>query len=101
VVETVTTTGYGELLPFSHDFLWIFTLVMMVSGVIMFLMRVNLFVTPIIQNKIHPVPPGKLAYPCSGHVVIFGYSPIILEVLENLYSIGAYIVWLKKMRKRR
>ena len=84
VAETVTTTGYGELLPFSHDYLWIFVLVMMISGVVMFLMLINLFITPVIQNKVHPVPPASLTYPCAGHVVIFGYNPVILEVLEHI-----------------
>lgn len=99
VVETVTTTGYGELLPFSHDFLWIFVLVMMLSGVVMFLMLVNLFITPIIQNKVHPVPPATLTYPCSGHVVIFGYNPIIREVLEHIHCLGVDIVLIEEDEK--
>ncbi len=96
VAETVTTTGYGELLPFSHDYLWIFVLVMMISGVVMFLMLINLFITPVIQNKVHPVPPASLTYPCAGHVVIFGYNPVILEVLEHIHCLGVDIVLIEE-----
>ncbi|WP_324328624.1 NAD-binding protein [Methanospirillum sp.] len=100
VVETVTTTGYGELLPFSHDLLWGFVLVMMISGVVMFLMLVNLFLTPIIQNKVHPVPPTTLSYPCADHVVIFGYNPVIVEVLEHMHCLGVDIVLIEEDEKK-
>ena len=100
VAETITTVGYGEFVPFKTDEMSIVAILIMISGIIAFFGVLNLLITPIIQSKIRPVPPRHLPYAPYRHVVIFGYSREIQEVLDNLKSIGASVVLIESDKEK-
>ncbi|HWQ66648.1 MAG TPA: NAD-binding protein [Methanospirillum sp.] len=95
VLETITTVGYGEFMPFQTDQMTIIAILIMVSGIILFFGVINLLVTPMIQSRIQPIPPQVLTYRPEDHVIIFGYSPLIREVIDNLLIIDAAIVLIE------
>ena len=100
VAETITTVGYGELGPFHTDQMALMAILIMISGIIAFFGMINILITPIIQSKIRPVPPRHLPYIPTDHVVIFGYSQIIQEVIDNLKIIGATLVLIESDQER-
>ena len=95
VTETITTVGYGEFVPFRTDEMSFVAILMMISGIIAFFGVFNLLITPIIQSKIRPVPPRRLPFTPRDHFVIFGYSRVIQEVLENLKILGASVILIE------
>jgi Trk K+ transport system NAD-binding subunit len=100
VAETITTVGYGELGPFRSDEIAILAILIMISGIIAFFGMINLLVTPMIQSRIKPVPPRHLPYSPEEHVVIFGYSQIVQEVIDNLKIIGATVVLIESDQEK-
>lgn len=100
VAETITTVGYGEFVPFQTDEMAFIAILIMVSGIIAFFGMINILITPMIQSRIKPVPPTRLPYPPSNHVIIFGYSRIIQEVLDNLKVIGTSIVLIENDKEK-
>ncbi|PKL59903.1 MAG: hypothetical protein CVV33_05450 [Methanomicrobiales archaeon HGW-Methanomicrobiales-4] len=100
VAETITTVGYGEFVPFQTDQMAFIAILIMVSGIIAFFGMINILITPMIQSRIQPVPPMRLPYPPVDHVIIFGYSRVIHEVLDNLKVIGTSIVLIENDKEK-
>ena len=50
VLETMTTTGYGDFLPFNSQVTQAFSMVMMVTGVVMIFMVIPLLLTPSVNR---------------------------------------------------
>ncbi len=95
VMETITTVGYGEFVPFKTDEMAFVAIVIMASGIVAFFGIINILITPMIQSRIRPVPPQKLSFIPKDHVVIFGYSRVIQEVIDNLRVIGTTVVLIE------
>jgi len=84
VLETITTVGYGDLLPFTNQYTVGLTILMMVTGIIQIFMVIPLLVVPNIESNLQPVPPGRVGKELSGHVVLIGYSPVTRSLVESL-----------------
>ncbi len=84
VLETITTVGYGDLLPFTNQYTVGLTILMMVTGIIQIFMVIPLLVVPYIESNLQPVPPGRVGRELSGHVVLIGYSPVTRSLVESL-----------------
>jgi len=84
VLETVTTTGYGELLPFSNQITVLMTAVMMVTGIILIFMIIPLLLIPYLSSLFQSVPPRKVHRILNDHVVIIGYGELVKSLIESL-----------------
>jgi voltage-gated potassium channel len=84
VVESMTTVGYGWLLPFENDLTNLLAIEMMLSGVIMIFVVIPLLIAPFLSTLLAPTPPRKLPHALSGHTVIIGYEEITRSVIESL-----------------
>lgn len=84
VMETLSTTGYGDLLPFSNDWTTLFAILMMTTGVVLFFMAVPVLLTPFIARLIRATPPRRLPRALEEHVVIIGYDDTARSIVESL-----------------
>jgi|GEM_PF-5682727 len=56
VLETITTVGYGDLLPFTNQYTVLIVILMMVSGIIQIFMVIPLLLIPTIGSHLQPSP---------------------------------------------
>ena len=84
VMETITTTGYGELMPFQNDLTVVFTLIMMITGITIIFMVVPLLIAPYLSSILQTSPPQKTPHKVKDHVVIVGYGELARALIESL-----------------
>jgi voltage-gated potassium channel len=84
VMETITTTGYGDLMPFENDLTVIFTIIMMITGIIIIFMIVPLLIAPYLSSILQTTPPQKTPHKVKDHVVIIGYGELARALIESL-----------------
>lgn len=84
VVETLSTTGYGDLLPFSNDLTALFATVVMTTGVLLFFMAVPVLLTPYIARVIRSTPPRTVSRHLADHAVCIGYDDTVRALIESL-----------------
>jgi Trk K+ transport system NAD-binding subunit len=84
VVETLSTTGYGDLLPFSNELTSLLAVLMMGTGVVLFFMAVPVLLTPYIARVIRATPPRRTGRSFQDHLVVFGYDDTVRAILESL-----------------
>jgi Trk K+ transport system NAD-binding subunit len=84
VLETVTTLGYGELLPFENEITILITIVMLITGVILIFMIIPLLLVPILSSIFQRAPPKKPPHALTGHVIMVGFSELTKSLVESL-----------------
>jgi Trk K+ transport system NAD-binding subunit len=84
VVESMTTVGYGDLLPFTNDLTMLLAIQIMISGVIMIFIVVPLLLAPFLTTLLAPSPPKKTPHVLHGHTVVFGYDQLTQSVVDSL-----------------
>lgn len=84
VVESMTTVGYGWLLPFSNDLTMLLAIQIMLSGVIMIFVVIPLLLAPYLTTLLAPAPPRKTPHVLSGHTVVMGYDELTRSVIDSL-----------------
>ena len=84
VVESMTTVGYGDLLPFSNDMTNLLAIQIMISGVIMIFMVVPLLLAPFLTAFLAPTPPRRTPHPLKGHTIIVGFDELTRSLVETL-----------------
>ncbi|MGB9176979.1 MAG: potassium channel family protein, partial [Methanoregula sp.] len=84
VVNTMTTVGYGDLLPFTNDLTMLLAIQIMLSGVIMIFMVVPLLLAPFLTTILAPTPPKKTPHVLTGHTVVFGYDELTRSIADSL-----------------
>jgi voltage-gated potassium channel len=84
VVESITTVGYGELLPFSADLTRLLAIEIMITGVIMIFVVIPLLIAPYLSTLLAPSPPRRTPHALSRHVVVFGYDELTRSVVESM-----------------
>jgi len=84
VVESMTTVGYGELLPFKNDITRFLAIQFMLSGVIMIFVVIPLILAPFLTSLLAPAPPRKIPHHLSGHTVVMGYDELTSSVIDSL-----------------
>jgi len=95
-METITTVGYGYLLPFHSQITMIFSIVVMVTGIFNLFMLVPLILEPYIRSVINPHPPQRLRQHFQGHVVVVGHSELTRELIENLTIADLDVVFVEQ-----
>jgi voltage-gated potassium channel len=84
VVESMTTVGYGELLPFRNDITRFLAIQFMLSGVIMIFVVIPLILAPFLKSLLAPAPPRRIPHALSGHTVVMGYDELTSSVIDSL-----------------
>jgi Trk K+ transport system NAD-binding subunit len=84
VVESMTTVGYGDLLPFHNDITMLLAIQIMISGVIMIFIVVPLLLAPFLTTLLAPTPPRTTPHALSNHTVVFGYDELTRSVIDSL-----------------
>jgi voltage-gated potassium channel len=84
VVESMTTVGYGELLPFTSEITRLLAIQIMLSGVIMIFVVIPLLLAPFLTSLLAPSPPKRTPHQLSGHTVVMGYDEITQSVIDSL-----------------
>lgn len=84
VVDSMTTVGYGDLLPFTNDLTMLLAIQIMISGVIMIFMVVPLLLAPFLTTLLAPTPPKKTPHVLTGHTVVFGYDDLTRSIVDSL-----------------
>ena len=84
VVESMTTVGYGWLLPFSNDLTMLLAIQIMLSGVIMIFIVIPLLLAPFLTTLLAPAPPRRTPHRLSGHTVVMGYDELTRSVIDSL-----------------
>lgn len=80
IVQTITTTGYGELLPFHSYPMVILSIILMVSGVFMIFMIAGTLMATLIESRI--VPRAPMVTKMTGHVVFTGYNETVANTIR-------------------
>jgi Trk K+ transport system NAD-binding subunit len=84
VLETITTVGYGDLLPFSNELTILFAIVVMITGILLIFMVIPLLLVPYLSAIFLSAPPKKLPHELQHHVVIVGYGELTKSLLESI-----------------
>ena len=84
VVESMTTVGYGWLLPFSNDLTMFLAIQIMLSGVIMIFVVIPLLLAPFLTTLLAPAPPRRTPHRLAGHTVVIGYNDLTSSVIDSL-----------------
>lgn len=84
VVESMTTVGYGDLLPFHNDMTMLLAIQIMISGVIMIFIVVPLLLAPFLTTLLAPTPPKTTPHVLTNHTVVFGYDELARSVIDSL-----------------
>jgi voltage-gated potassium channel len=84
VVESMTTVGYGELLPFANAITRLLAIQIMLSGVVMIFVVIPLLLAPFLTTLLAPAPPRRTPHRLSGHTVVMGYDELTSSVIDSL-----------------
>lgn len=60
LLETVTTVGYGDLLPFSNELTIVFAVIVMITRILLIFMVISLLLMPYLITIFLSAPPRKL-----------------------------------------
>ncbi len=80
IVQTITTTGYGELLPFNSYPMMGLSIILMISGVFMIFMIAGTLMATLIESRI--VPKAPTVTKMTGHVVFTKYNETISRTIQ-------------------
>ena len=94
ILETITTVGYGDLLPFRSDLTILFTIILILAGVFMIFLSIPILLEPVLTRIINAPPPTGTSREMKGHVVIAGYGNLARALIESLIvsDLGIVIV---------
>lgn len=98
VIQTFTTTGYGEDAPWTSRYMLSLVIMMQLSGVLLIFLTLPVFVLPWLEQRLEVRPPTT--FEGSGHVVISGFSERIEALIEELESQGIEYVALVPNREQ-
>ncbi|MFB6130524.1 MAG: TrkA family potassium uptake protein [Salinigranum sp.] len=99
VVETFTTTGYGEdAATWSTNGMWLLMIVMQVTGVVAIFMTLPLFVVPLVEEALRTAPPTSADL--TGHVLVCNFTPRGDTLVDELDARGVPYVVVEADRER-
>ena len=84
ILETITTVGFGDLLPFRSDLTILFTIVLILAGVFMIFLSIPVILEPVLSRIMNAPPPTGTSREMKGHVVIAGYGPLARALIDSL-----------------
>ncbi|UMZ73714.1 potassium channel family protein [Natranaerofaba carboxydovora] len=82
IMQTLTTTGYGELLPFDSYPMIALSIFLMVSGVFIIFMIAGTLMATLIEKRITPKAPNHTEI--TGHVVFTAFNSSVAQTIKLL-----------------
>lgn len=82
IVQTITTTGYGELLPFHSFPMVVLAILLMISGVFLIFMTAGTLMASLVESRITPRAPTSTKI--TGHVVFTAFNEIVARTIVLL-----------------
>ena len=87
VIQTFTTTGYGQDAPWKSPQMNLLVIVMQLTGIGFILSAVDVFVVPWLRAALRPTAPTSIAE-VEGHVVVCGYTPRVEVFVAEMEARG-------------
>ena len=87
VVQTFTTTGFGEDAPWRSPQMNLLVIVIQLAGIGLILSAVDVFVVPWLRKALRPTAPTRLSSH-SGHVIVCGYTPRVEVFVDEMKTRG-------------
>lgn len=84
VMQTITTTGYGELLPFSSAAMNIYTVVIMLFGLGIIFIVLSTAATQWLHDHFEEIPPMHASDDLKNHVILCGYNPLTESIIDEI-----------------
>lgn len=97
VVQTFTTTGYGEFAPWESTAMLLVVDLMQVTGVLLIFLTLPLFVVPWVEERLEVDPPTSVDL--EDHVVICGFGARGATLATELEGQGVDHVFLERDRE--
>jgi Trk K+ transport system NAD-binding subunit len=82
VLETLTTTGFGQDVPRTSTPMLIFVTIMLITGVVLIVGALPVIVAPWLEERFTTVAPTSID-DIENHVVVTGYSPRAQALVEE------------------
>jgi Trk K+ transport system NAD-binding subunit len=99
VVESFTTTGYGEdAAKWSTNGMWLLMIATQLTGVVLIFLTLPLFLVPLVEESLRTDPPTSAD--ATDHVVICSYSPRGETLVGELDSRDVEYVVVEPDRER-
>ena len=87
VVQSFTTTGFGEDAPWQSPQMNLLMVVIQLAGIGLILSAVDVFVVPWLRRALQPAAPTRLSSR-SGHVIVCGYTPRVEAFVDEMKARG-------------
>ncbi len=94
VVQSMTTTGYGQDAPWESLEMTALVLLVQVTGIAYIAVAIPQFVVPWIQTLVQPTPPEEIDR-IEDHVVVVGYTALCDTLVDELEADGTPYVILE------
>ncbi len=82
IVQSLTTTGYGELLPFDSFAMIALTILLMVAGVFMIFMIAGTLMASLVESRLTPRAPTFTRQ--NNHVVFTSFTEAVIRTIDLL-----------------
>ena len=83
VIQTFTTTGFGEDAPWHSPQMNLLMILMQLTGIGFILSAVDVFVVPWLRAALRPTAPTSIEE-MSGHVLVCGYTPRVEVFVDEM-----------------
>ena len=101
VIESMTTTGYGEDAPWRSPQLNLFAILLQVSGLVALFTLLPLFVLPWLERRLRQrLIPTQAPRRLRSHVLICGYSALAAALAEELRLARQPFLIIERDRER-
>ena len=100
IVQSMTTTGYGEDADLWGPPMELFMTLTMVTGVSMIFLALPVFIAPWVEERLSTVAPTAVDEEKSGHVVIAGYTSRGKALIDELTTRDIPYVVIEPDRNR-
>ena len=99
-LTTMTTLGFGDI-TFNTDVGRVFTILVLVSGLVLLLIAlpytfINFIVAPLIETALKNRVPKKTTVPLKDHVIICGEDSIALSLVHSLRLTNQPFIFLER-----
>lgn len=100
VMETVTTVGYGWVMPLTNQVMVMLTLLIMATGVFTVLMVIPVILAPTLGQYIRDTPPERLPTHPRDHLIIAGSDELTEALVESLRIAVSSIVIVEEDKEK-
>ncbi|WP_341538982.1 potassium channel family protein [Natrarchaeobius chitinivorans] len=94
VVQSMTTTGYGQDAPWETRWMTALVILIQVTGIAYIVVAIPQFVVPWLETLVEPAPPTEIDH-LEDHVIVVGYTNLCDTLVGELEASGTPYVILE------